>query len=159
MSKHGIGFHKLFQSFTGDSARAADESVQRCVREHFTPEFINRIDEIIVFRPLSGSDIEEISRMALEDLRARAEGIGIELTYTPEVIQAVALTADTEKYGARPIKRRVTELIETKLAHLIVTSQISHGDEAEIRIVNGEITVHSGSDQIAELTALPGGDG
>lgn len=145
--------------FTGDSARAADESVQRCVREHFTPEFINRIDEIIVFRPLSGSDIEEISRMALEDLRARAEGIGIELTYTPEVIQAVALTADTEKYGARPIKRRVTELIETKLAHLIVTSQISHGDEAEIRIVNGEITVHSGSDQIAELTALPGGDG
>lgn len=129
--------------FTGDSTQAADETVQRCVREHFTPEFINRIDEIIVFRPLSDDDITEISRMALEDLRQRAETIGIDLRYSPEVISAVAAAADTEKYGARPIKRRVTELIETKLAHLIVTSRISHGDQAEIRMENGEISVFS----------------
>lgn len=141
--------------FTGDSSSADEERAQQCVREHFTPEFINRIDEIIVFNPLSSDNIGEISRMALEDLRERAKSIGISLTYTPEVVQAIASAAGTEKYGARPIKRRVTELIETKLAHLIVTSQLARGDEAKVCLVNGEISVFSG----AGLTVPSGSEG
>ncbi|MBQ8181909.1 MAG: ATP-dependent Clp protease ATP-binding subunit [Ruminococcus sp.] len=140
----GAGNHTSSSAlgFTGDSSRAADELVQQKVREHFTPELINRIDEIVVFSPLSRDTISEISRISLEDLRERASGIGISLTYTPEVIEAVASAAGTEKYGARPVKRCVTELIETKLAQLIVASQISRGDKAEISLVNGEIAVN-----------------
>lgn len=141
--------------FTGDSGRAYEERAQQCVREHFTPEFINRIDEIIVFNPLSSDNIGEISRIALDDLCERAMSIGISLTYTPEVVQAIASAAGTEKYGARPIKRRVTELIETKLAHLIVTSQLARGGEAKVCLVNGEISVFSG----AGLTVPSGSEG
>ncbi len=127
--------------FTSDSSRAGEELVQRCVREHFTPEFINRIDEIIVFSPLSRENIGEISRIALDDLRNRAKELGIEISYTPKVIEAVAEIREVEKYGARPIKRRITELIENKLAYMIVSSQISKGEEVRIDIENDEITV------------------
>lgn len=127
--------------FTGDSSRAGEELVQRCVREHFTPEFINRIDEIIVFNPLSKDNIGEISRIALDDLRNRAKELGIEISYTPKVIEAVAEIREVEKYGARPIRRRITELIENKLAYMIVSSQISKGEEVRIDIENDEITV------------------
>lgn len=135
--------------FTGDSSHAEEERVQQRVREHFSPELINRIDEIIVFSHLSRDTAEEISRIALEDLRERAEGIGISLTYTPEVAEKVASAADIEKYGARSIKRRVTELIETKLAHLIVTSQLVRGDKAEVSLVGGEINIRSDAEIIA----------
>lgn len=127
--------------FTGDNSRAGEELVQRCVREHFTPEFINRIDEIIVFNPLSKDNIGEISRIALDDLRNRAKELGIEISYTPKVIEAVAEIREVEKYGARPIRRRITELIENKLAYMIVSSQISKGEEVRIDIENDEITV------------------
>lgn len=141
--------------FSGGGRKADEDIVQRCVREHFTPEFINRIDEIIVFSPLSSDNIGEISRIALEDLRERAESIGINLTYTPEVVKAVAAAAGTEKYGARPIKRRVTELIETKLAHLIVTSQLTRGDKAKICLVNGQISILAN----AGMTVSSGSEG
>ncbi len=127
--------------FTGDTSRAAYELVQQRVRDYFRPELINRIDEIIVFNPLSKDTISEISRIALEDLRKRADGIGISLSYTPDVVEAVASASGTEKYGARPVKRCVTELIETRLAQMIVTSQIARGDKAEVSLVNGEIAV------------------
>ena len=129
--------------FTGDTSRAAYEGVQQRVRDYFRPELINRIDEIIVFNPLSKDTISEISRIALEDLRKRADGIGISLNYTPDVVEAVASASGTEKYGARPVKRCVTELIETRLAQMIVTSQIARGDKAEISLVNGKISVTS----------------
>ena len=136
--------------FTSDNSRAECEIVQQRVRDHFTPELINRIDEIIVFNPLSRDTITEISRIALEDLRERADGIGISLSYTPDVIEAVASAAGTEKYGARPVRRCVTELIETKLAQLIVSSKISRGDKAEISYVNGEIAVTSEAGHIMQ---------
>ncbi|MDE5861316.1 MAG: hypothetical protein K2H28_03895 [Ruminococcus sp.] len=109
------------------------------LREHFTPEFINRIDELIVFRPLEHDDLIKISRITLENLRIRAKSLGIELTYSPDVVKAVAEARETEKYGARPIKRRVTELVENELAGMIVRSEIRSGETIRAEIRNDKI--------------------
>lgn len=114
--------------FGSSSVRADEERVSEALRRRFAPEFINRIDELIVFRPLSHDDLTRISVLELEKLKKRAEGIGITLEYTQSAAKLIADTAETSKYGARPIRRRVTELIENRLAEMIVDGSVHSGD-------------------------------
>ncbi|MBQ9898709.1 MAG: ATP-dependent Clp protease ATP-binding subunit, partial [Ruminococcus sp.] len=115
--------------FSGSKNREGESRVFERVRSYFTPEFVNRIDEIVVFNRLEKDDLIQISRIALENLCMRARGIGIEVSYSPQVIEAIAAAKETDKYGARPIKRRVTELIENQLAQMIVSASISTGEK------------------------------
>lgn len=118
--------------FTENAEKAEEERVTECLRKHFAPEFMNRIDEIVVFRRLAERDLERISKLELENLRKRAESLGIEISYTNEVIKAIAGAKETDKYGARPIKRRVTELIENRLAQMIVDSKLTDGEKVRV---------------------------
>ncbi|MDE6102367.1 MAG: ATP-dependent Clp protease ATP-binding subunit, partial [Ruminococcus sp.] len=90
---------KSMVGFTENEELAGEEYVLTKLREHFTPEFINRIDELVVFRPLAREDLLKISRMTLENLRLRAKSLGIELNYSPKVIETVADAKETDKYG------------------------------------------------------------
>lgn len=130
--------------FSGDSAAADEERVLTRIREHFTPEFLNRIDEIVVFNRLEKDDLMQISRIALENLRKRAAGLGIGLSYSPEVVEAVAGAKETDKYGARPIKRRVTELIENELAQMIVESSVSSGEKLRVEMSDDRVSFSKG---------------
>lgn len=127
--------------FSESSDKAVEERVLSIVRRHFTPEFINRIDEMVVFRSLEKEDLLQISKIALENLKKRAMSLGIELSYSPKVIEAVAKVKETEKYGARPIKRRVTELIENKLAQMIVSSDICKGEKIRVDMTDDQISI------------------
>lgn len=127
--------------FSESDDKAVEERVLSVVRRHFTPEFINRIDEMVVFRSLEKDDLLQISRIALENLKKRAMSLGIELSYSPKVIEAVAKVKETEKYGARPIKRRVTELIENKLAQMIVSSDIRKGEKVRVDMTDDQISI------------------
>lgn len=131
--------------FTENSDKADEDYVLTSLREHFTPEFINRIDELVVFRPLVREDLMKISRITLENLRMRAGSLGIELSYSPKVIETVASARETDKYGARPIKRRVTELIENELAGMIVRSEIKSGEAVRIDLKNDKILFLKGA--------------
>ncbi len=129
----------------GENSDKADEGrVISIVKTHFTPEFINRIDDIIVFRTLEKHDLIKISEKALENLRKRARVLGIELTYSSEVIEAIALAKETDKYGARPINRRVTELIENELAQMIINSSVSGGEQIRVEMNNDKICFSKG---------------
>ena len=99
------------------------------------------MDEIVIFQPLSGDDLRKISSLALDELRCRAESVGIELDFSEKIIETVANTNETKKFGARPIKRKASELIENRLAQMIVDSKILKGDSVKADIVNGEITI------------------
>lgn len=127
--------------FSESGDKAVEERVLSVVRRHFTPEFINRIDEMVVFRSLEKEDLLQISRIALDNLKKRAMSLGIELSYSPKVIEAVAKVKETEKYGARPIKRRVTELIENKLAQMIVSSDIRKGEKVRVDMTDDQISI------------------
>ena len=136
---------KSLVGFTENPETANEDYVLSRLREHFTPEFINRIDELIVFRPLSHEDLMKISRITLENLRIRAGSLGIDLSYSPRVVETVASAKETEKYGARPIKRRVTELIENELAGMIVRSEIKSGETIRIELKDDKILFLKGA--------------
>lgn len=121
------------------SSQDENEKAVKQVKESFSPEFVNRIDEIIVFNSLSRDDLIKISRNELENLKVRAEGIGIELTFSDNVAEKVASAKETEKYGARPIKRTVTALIENELAGMIVNNSISEGAKIKVELKNDKI--------------------
>ena len=128
----------------GAAVQESEEKVLGEVREHFTPEFVGRIDEVIVFRSLERDDLRGISRKALENLRFRAKGLGIDFCYTDQVVEAIAAARGTEKYGARPINRRVTDLIENELARLIITSAVSRGDKVSADMSGESIRLTKG---------------
>lgn len=129
--RSGLGF--------GIEGRENENRVLEAVKTRFTPEFTGRIDEIIVFRSLEREDLMKISKKALENLRLRAEALGIGLCYGDDVIEAVAAAKETDKYGARPIKRRVTDLIENELAKMIIGSALQKGETVKLEAHNGKI--------------------
>ncbi len=126
--------------FGADSGER-ENRVLEAVKSRFTPEFTGRIDEIIVFRSLERDDLMKISEKALDNLRIRAEALGIGISYGSDVVEAVAAAKETDKYGARPIKRRVTDLIENELAKMIIGSAVQRGENVRIEAQNGDIRI------------------
>ena len=127
--------------FGGVGADDEKERVIERIRNRFSPELVNRMDDIIVFGRLSGDDLVKISRIALDGLAERAAEIGIKLEYSDKTAEMIAMAKDTEKYGARPIRRRVTELVENELAKMIVCSELKKGDNVRIDEENGKIRI------------------
>lgn len=131
---------KTALGFTENTESAYDDRILSVIKTFFSPELINRIDDIIVFRSLGTSELTMISRLALDNLKRRAADIGIDISYTDRVAETVAKAKGTEKYGARPIRRRVTELIENELAQMIVTSKLCSGDKVRLDTEDEKIT-------------------
>ncbi len=130
--------------FGNDADSESEKRVLDTVKAHFTPEFAGRIDEIIVFHSLEKDDLMKISAKALDNLKFRAKALGIELSYDNDVISAIAAAKETDKYGARPIKRRVTDLIENELAKMIINSSIKKGETVRLEFCNGRIKFSKG---------------
>lgn len=126
--------------FAENERRAGSERVISAVKSSFSPEFINRIDDIVIFAPFERSDLIKISEKELDNLRKRAVDVGIELSFSKEVIETVAQARDTERYGARPIKRRITELIENELAQMIVNNSLNKGDKIKVEMSGDKIS-------------------
>ena len=125
----------------GNGENSEISAVISRLRERFTPEFLNRIDETIVFGKLKPADLAEISRLSLNDLKKRSEALGIGFDYSEKLAETIARVKDTERYGARPIRRKVTELVENRLAQMIVNCDISRGDSVLADIDNGDIRI------------------
>ena len=115
------------------------ETVLSQLREHLRPEFLNRVDEIIIFRPLLPSDIEKIVQLQFDRLvlRMKARGIGSELT--DEARSMLARASWDPIYGARPVKRMIQKHILDPLAGKILKGQFNSGDKINIIVKNGEI--------------------
>lgn len=118
------------------------EGVMEEVRHVFKPEFINRIDEMIVFHALNEQNIHDITAMLVRALEKRLnEQTGIKLTVTDEVIDFVAKKGFDKDYGARPIRRALTTHIEDTLAEALLSGEISHGDEVTTELADDKVTV------------------
>ena len=119
----GIGF-----TMSGRDTSADRKSVvAKAVRKAFPPEFINRVDEQIYFNPLSKEDIARIIDIELKDLRERAKDAGYELQVTPAAKRIVADAGYDENYGARPLKRAITRLIEDPVSEFIISDSLLRG--------------------------------
>ena len=123
------------------------EKVNKLLRDTFRPEFLNRLDETIMFNPLSRSDIKGIIDLIIEDLNKRLAERRISIRLTEDAKSFVAESAYDPAYGARPLKRYIQKNVETAGARLILADQVSEGDTIEIGTDGGKLTaeaVHNG---------------
>ena len=102
------------------------------LREFFRPEFINRLDEIIVFKPLDKDSISKILDKILSEIEKRLVDLNIHLKLTDKARNQFIETGFDINYGARPLKRLVSRIVETYLAKLIISDKIKYGDTVVI---------------------------
>lgn len=108
----------------------------------FRPEFLNRIDDIIVFHPLDNQQVGQIAELILESLAKRLEQqLDLQLVWQADVLEYLAKAGFDQVYGARPLKRLVTKSIETVLSKKIVAGEIKQGDKVSLVVENGKIVV------------------
>ena len=107
------------------------EAVTAELKKTFRPEFLNRIDETIVFRRLTGEDIRAIAGNMVQTVALRAAALGVHLTVTPEAVARLAEAGYDADYGARPLRRTVQTQLEDPLAEALLTGALSSGGEAE----------------------------
>ena len=129
--------------FGDDSFKEQDVSdrVLAELKKSFKPEFLNRVDETIVFGKLSGEHIREICRLLLGDVSARASELGITLTFSDEAVAELARLGYDKSYGARPLRRLITAKIEDMLSSEMLSGGITTGAEVEVVLENGEFSI------------------
>ena len=114
------------------------DDVQQMLMNFFRPEFLNRVDDIVVFKPLQAEQIKDIVKLVLKELADRlAKQLEIKLTASDEAVAHLASAGFDPAFGARPLKRLIVHTVENLLARKIVAGEIKNGDVVEI-IMNGE---------------------
>jgi len=111
------------------------------LRRHFRPEFLNRIDETVVFHPLTIENLVTIVDIQLVRLRQRLAERALTLVLTPEAIQDLAKRGYDPVYGARPLKRLIQQSLETSIARLLVKGELRDGDTATVDLKDGGLVV------------------
>jgi len=130
--------------FTGDADSAAKDEREKvrgtameALKATFRPEFLNRLDEIIVFNKLTGEDIEKITSLMLAEVRKRIENFGIAVTFAPEVVAHLAKEGFDPVYGARPLRRAIVRKVEDSFSEAMLQGQVKAGDAVEA-VLEGE---------------------
>ncbi len=119
-------------------AAAIKELTQAALKENFRPEFLNRLDEIVVFRDLTPDDARSIASLALADVAARIRRIGVRVFFAPELDEWVAERGYSVDYGAREIKRIVRQHIEDPLANLVLDGKSRRAQRIRVELRSGE---------------------
>lgn len=132
---------KASLGFGGNSENDNIEAlVTADLKKTFKPEFLNRIDEIIVFNQLEQKDIEEIAKRMLASLKKRVADLEIQLDFTDGAVTAIAEAGFDKVYGARPLRRAIQQKIEDPLSELILENKIIKGSHTTVAFKNGEFT-------------------
>ncbi len=119
----GVGFASPGKDVEKDRRSVLEKAVKKL----FPPEFINRVDEKVYFNPLTREDLKKIIDLELKDLKARVQEAGYKLVVTPQAKEFVADAGYDPAYGARPLKRAVTRLIEDPVSEYIITDRMLRG--------------------------------
>jgi ATP-dependent Clp protease ATP-binding subunit ClpB len=130
----------LIQEMSGRPFDEVREAVMAVLRDHFRPEFINRVDEIVVFKPLTQEQLGAIVDIQLNRLRKRLEERKITLFVTDAARQVLIERGWDPVFGARPLKRAIQRLVQDQLAMSLLEGKFSEGDAIEVDAANGELT-------------------
>ena len=123
----------------GDEAQLMRARINEELRRTFKPEFLNRIDETIVFRRLSRAEIRSIAERMLLTVAERFKALGMTLSVPDQVVDFLAERGYDEKYGARPLRRAIRSMIEDKAAELMLTDSLGRGDTVQACIDGNEL--------------------
>ena len=128
------------QSLAGEGYDAMKSAVMEVVGQHFRPEFINRVDEMVVFHPLEQEQIRQIAGIQLGHLSKRLESHGFGLMVSDDALDLLAEAGFDPVYGARPLKRAIQQQIENPLAHKILEGAYAPGEAIEVGVTDGRFT-------------------
>ncbi len=150
----GLGFE-----FSGDSIEDSQYNrikslVNEELKQYFRPEFLNRLDEIIVFRQLTKNEVKEIAEIMLQEVFVRLQDKGIKLSVTDAFKERLVEEGYNPSYGARPLRRAVMRLLEDSLAEEVLSGRIKDGDSALVDIDdNKKVTINISSEESSQELA------
>lgn len=138
-----IGSHFLLERNENEVeiSEATREKVLAQLKSHFRPEFLNRVDETILFKPLSLNEIKDIVVKMMNELQSRLKEQDIEISISDSAKKFIAVNGFDPIYGARPLKRFIQRNIETKLARAIIAGKVLDHSVVSVTTENGEITI------------------
>jgi ATP-dependent Clp protease ATP-binding subunit ClpC len=131
------------------------DTVMSDMKKEFRPEFLNRIDEIIVFHPLTEEELKQIAGLIVSDLQKQVTNRGFKLEVTDEVKARVIKEGYEPKYGARPLRRAVQHLLENPLSNEIIAGKFKDGDTVIAAVVDGKITFTPGLRKVEKKAPEP----
>lgn len=132
----GFGARDVSQDY-----QAMASAIRQQLKLHFRPEFLNRIDETIIFHSLQKDELHHIVKLMVAQLRARVAEQGINLKVTPAAIDVVATKGYNPAYGARPLRRALQDLIEDPLSTALLSGNVKTGDNVVVGAHQGKITL------------------
>ena len=121
------------------------------MKHHLRPEFVNRIDEIIVFRALDKEQIADIARLLLERATRRLRAQGIEVEFTDGAIELIAEEGFDPEFGARPLRRTIQRRVDNELASMVLSGSLNPSDKVAVGAKEGNLGF-----EVLEETALIG---
>jgi len=138
-----IGSHYLLEGVTnrGEIEESTKDRVMRELRQHFRPEFLNRVDDIVLFKPLTLAEVEQIVELMTEDLSKRLEERHIKVEITEAARQFIAEAGYDPVYGARPLRRFIQRELETRIGRALIAGDIPEGDLIRVDMQNNQIEV------------------
>jgi ATP-dependent Clp protease ATP-binding subunit ClpB len=141
-----IGSHHLLEGLNEDKTEISDSAkraVRNEMRAHFRPEFLNRVDDVVMFKPLLLQDIEKIVLLLVDELKARLEDRQIKLKLTDKAVKFIAKKGYDPVYGARPLKRYIQRNLETRIARQLVSEKNPGKETLIVEVKNDDLFVNS----------------
>ena len=123
-----------------------EEIINKAIKDSFAPEFLNRLDQVIMFKSLDEKAIEEISGLMLEKTKARLNEIGIDIVYDQKVVKHLAKEGFDSEYGARPLERQIRKVIDDRLAEDILDNKLDKDMVIRIYVQNDNLLFRNISD-------------
>ena len=135
----GVGFDTTTRISNNEAMKKA--LLEKELKNHFTPEFLNRVDEVVVFNPLRENEVEQIVEIELTKLDRRLDRLGYKITIDKKVKKFLSEVGFDEKYGARPIKRAIQEKIEDLISEEVLRGNITEGVSCKLKMKGKEEVV------------------
>jgi len=135
----GVGFDTTTRISNNEAMKKA--LLEKELKNHFTPEFLNRVDEVVIFNPLRENEVEQIVEIELSKLDRRLDRLGYEVTIDNKVKKFLSEVGFDEKYGARPIKRAIQEKIEDLISEEVLRGNITEGVPCKLKMKGKEEVV------------------
>ncbi|MCB5357472.1 MULTISPECIES: ATP-dependent chaperone ClpB [Vibrio] len=137
-----LGSTRIQENFNTLDYQGIKDEVMEVVGKHFRPEFLNRVDESVVFHPLGQEHIESIAAIQLEHLKKRMEDNGYELEVSEKALKLISQVGFDPVYGARPLKRAIQQTVENPLAKAILAGKINPEKKVQLLVNNDRIIAH-----------------
>jgi ATP-dependent Clp protease ATP-binding subunit ClpC len=139
-----LGFAGPTASSASGQQDALQDQLMRRLRESFRPEFLNRIDEIIVFRQLDKAELRQITELLLEETRRRLHAQDVTAEFTPPAVEWIAEHGYQPEFGARPMRRTIQREVDNQLSRMLLDGKITAGQQVTVDVQDGQLAFSSG---------------